>query len=504
MVDFKQPHNPPAQTALPPAARMNVSHANPSVFRATAAATGARRVALIVAAAFFMQNLDGVIIATSLPQMASAFGARPVDLNLGITAYMLSIAAFVPISGWAADRLGAKRVFAAAIVIFTLASVVCGLSQNLWQFTAARIVQGLGGALMTPVGRMVVLRSAEKADLLAATALLTWPALIAPVIGPALGGFVTTYASWRWNFFLNAPLGAAGVALVLVFVPNATLTARTRFDLPGFVLTSAALIAVLAGLGNLSGPHWVLGLLAVLAGLSLGVVAVRHLRRRKGPLLDLAPLETPTFAISTVDAGNLFRLTISATPFLLPLMFQVAFGLTAWTAGLYVLAYFGGNLLMKTVTTPALRRFGFRNVLIGNGALAGAAILACAALTPTTPAMIVVVVLLAAGVTRSMQFTALATLTFADIEPHLRGSSSTLSSMLQQVSMGLGVSLAAVLINGSQTLRGASRLGLADFRLAFVAVGLIAIAASALFLRLDADAGAEVSGHQPPRPSGAV
>jgi len=460
-------------------------------------ATRARRVALIVAAAFFMQNLDGVIINTSLPQMASVFGVRPADLNVGITAYMLSTAAFVPLSGWTADRLGAKRVFAAAIVIFTLASLVCGFSQNLWQFTAARIVQGLGGALMTPVGRMVVLRSAEKADLLAATALLTWPALIAPVIGPALGGFITTYVSWRWNFFLNAPLGAVGVALVLAFVPNSSLTARTRFDLPGFVLTSAALVALLAGLEGLSGPHWALAGLAVLAGLGLGAAAVRHLRRREGPLLDLAPLKTPTFTISTVGAGNLFRLTISATPFLLPLMFQVAFGLTAWTAGLYVLAYFGGNLLMKTVTTPALRRFGFRNVLIGNGVLAGASILACAALAPTTPAVIVVLVLLAAGLTRSMQFTALATLTFADIEPHLRGSSSTLSSMLQQGSIGLGIALAAVLINLSQSFRGADRLALADFRLAFLVVGVIALAASALFLRLDADAGAEVSGHRP-------
>ncbi|MHB8528371.1 MAG: MFS transporter [Caulobacteraceae bacterium] len=450
-----------------------------------------------MAAAFFMQNLDGVIIATSLPQMASVFRVGPADLNIGITAYMLSTAAFVPLSGWVADRLGAKRVFAAAIVIFTLASLVCGFSQDLWQFGAARIVQGLGGALMTPVGRMVVLRSAEKADLLTTTALITWPALIAPVIGPALGGFITTYVSWRWNFFLNAPLGAVGVALVLLFVPDSGLAARTRFDLPGFVLTSAALVALLGGLEGLSGPHWALAGLAVLAGLGLGAAAVRHLGRREGPLLDLAPLKTPTFTISTVDAGNLFRLTISATPFLLPLMFQVAFGLTAWTAGLYVLAYFGGNLLMKTVTTPALRRFGFRRVLIGNGVLAGSAILACAALAPTTPAVIVVLVLLAAGLTRSLQFTALATLTFADIEPHLRGSSSTLSSMLQQASIGLGVALAAALIKVSQNLRGADRLALADFRLAFLVVGMIALAASALFLRLAPDAGAEVSGHRP-------
>jgi EmrB/QacA subfamily drug resistance transporter len=459
--------------------------------------TGARRVALIVAAAFFMQNLDGVIINTSLPQMASVFRVGPADLNVGITAYMLSTAAFVPLSGWVADRLGARRVFAGAIVIFTLASVVCGLSQNLWEFSAARVVQGLGGALMTPVGRMVVLRSADKADLLAATALLTWPALIAPVIGPVLGGFITTYVSWRWNFLLNAPLGAVGVALVLAFVPGNRSTVRTRFDLPGFALTSAALVAILLGLEGLTGPRWTFAGFSVLTGLGLGAAAVRHLGRREGPLLDLSPLKVPTFTISTVDAGNLFRLTISATPFLLPLMFQVAFGLTAWAAGLYVLAYFAGNLLMKTVTTPALRRFGFRNVLVGNGVLAGAAILACAALTPTTPALIVVLVLLAAGLTRSMQFTALATLTFADIEAPLRGSSSTLSSMLQQLSIGLGIALAAVLINVSQSLRGADHLALADFRLAFIVVGLIAMAASALFLRLDADAGAEVSGRRP-------
>jgi EmrB/QacA subfamily drug resistance transporter len=443
---------------------VNVSQAERS---APVSTTNMRRVALIVAAAFFMQNLDGVIITTSLPQMAGVFRVRPADLNLGITAYMLSTAAFLPLSGWVADRLGAKRVFAAAIVIFTLASVVCGVSQDLWQFTSARIFQGLGGALMAPVGRMVVLRSAEKADLVAATALLTWPALIAPVVGPVLGGFITTYISWRWNFLLNAPLGAVGVVLVLAFVPNASHVVRTRFDLPGFVLSSAALVAILAGFEGLTGSNWAFAGVAVCAGLALGALAVRHLNRREGPLLDLEPLKVPTFTISTVDAGYLFRLAISATPFLLPLMFQVAFGLTAFTAGLYVLAYFGGNLLMKTVTTPALRLFGFRNVLIGNGVLAGASILACAAVSPTTPAAVTVMVLLAAGLTRSMQFTALATLTFADIEPRLRGSSSTLSSMLQQVSVGMGVAVAAVLINVSQSLRGASDWRFPTFALPF-------------------------------------
>jgi EmrB/QacA subfamily drug resistance transporter len=463
-----------------------------------ARAAGARRVALIVAAAFFMQNLDGAIINTSLPQMARAFHVRPADLNVGITAYVLATAAFVPMSGWLADRLGAKRVFAAAIVVFTLASLACGLAQDLWSFVAARAVQGLGGALMTPVGRMVVLKNAEKTDLLAATALITWPALIAPVVGPALGGFITTYVNWRWNFLLNIPLGAAGVALVLAFVPHGRDEGRGRFDFTGFVLTSASLIALLAGLEGLShGGAWLLSLAGVLSGVGIGALAIRHLRRHDAPLLELSPLKTPTFAISTVDAGNIFRLTIAATPFLLPLMFQVAFGLSAWMAGLYVLAYFAGNLLMKTVTTPALRRFGFRQVLVVNGALAGLSMLACALLAPATPTAVVIAVLLAAGLTRSMQFTALATLAFADVEAHQRASSSTLSSMLQQLSVALGVALAALLLNLSQAHRGGARLALADFHLAFLVVGAVALAASALFLRLPTDAGAEVSGHRP-------
>jgi MFS family permease len=349
---------------------------------------------------------------------------------------------------------------------------------------------------MTPVGRMVVLKSAEKADLLAATALITWPALIAPVVGPALGGFITTYFEWRWNFFLNVPLGAAGVALAIAFVPDSRDDRRSRFDIAGFVLTSASLIALLAGLeGVTQGRMLALSLGAALAGLAIGTLALRHLNAHAEPLLELSAFKVKTFAISTVDAGNIFRLTIAAAPFLLPLMFQVAFGLSAWGAGLYVLAYFAGNLLMKTVTTPLLQWFGFRRVLIVNGALAGVSMIACGFLTPATPTLAGGAVLLAAGLTRSMQFTSLATLTFADIEPHQRGSSSTLSSMLQQLSVALGVAAAAILLNLSQSIRGGTHLALADFRFAFVVVGFAALLASALFLRLAPDAGAEVSGH---------
>jgi EmrB/QacA subfamily drug resistance transporter len=464
----------------------------------TPAAIDVRRVALIVAAAFFMQNLDGAIINTSLPQMAASFQVRPVDLNIGITAYILAVAAFVPASGWVADRWGAKRVFAAAIAVFTLASLGCGMSQSLWQFILARIVQGLGGALMTPVGRMVVLRNARKTELLAATALITWPALIAPVIGPVLGGLITTYISWRWNFLLNAPLGFVGIALVMAIIPDLRDETRKRFDLLGFLQLSAALIALLWGLEGIArGEDLVWAGIVIAIGAGFGVAAIRHLRRTDQPLLLLSPCAVQTFAIATMTAGTLFRLTISATPFLLPLMLQIGFGLSPWAAGLYVLVYFGGNLLMKTVTTPALRRFGFRSVLIVNGGLAGLAMLACGFLTPSTPLALAVIVLLAAGLSRSMQFTALATLAFADIEPHQRASSSTLSSMMQQISMGLGVAAGAFLLNLSRGLRHAETLTLGDFRLAFVVVGLVALAASLLFARLPHSAGAEVSGHRP-------
>src|SRR5688572_9410084 len=359
----------------------------------------ARRVALIVAAAFFIQHLDGAIINTSLPQLAESFAVQPVDINIGITAYLLSMAAFVPLGGWIADRFGAKHVFATAIVIFAVASIGCGLAQTLWQFTGARIVQGAGAALMAPVGRIVVLRNTEKSALVDAIALTVWPALIAPVIGPLIGGLITTYISWRANFLINIPLGAIELALVLLFIPNHRENARTPFDATGFLLTAASLMALLYGLERLAladGDRLLaFGLIAL--GLILGLLAVVHMRRHTTPLLDLTTFRILTFRIATLVGGMTFRLTINATPFLLPLMLQVGFGLNPWQAGLYMLIYFGGNLAMKSVTKPMLSRFGFRNVLIGNGLGIALSVAACGLLTPATPWLLVVIVLFAAG-----------------------------------------------------------------------------------------------------------
>ncbi|AZO00531.1 DHA2 family efflux MFS transporter permease subunit [Mesorhizobium sp. M9A.F.Ca.ET.002.03.1.2] len=462
-------------------------------------ATAARRVALIVAVAFFMQLLDSTIISTSLPQMGASFGVPAVAMSIGITVYMLTMAVFVPLSGWLADRFGARNIFLVAIALFTLASIACGISQNLTQFVAARAVQGLGSALMTPVGRILVLRNAPKSELLNATALITWPALFAPVIGPVLGGFITTYLSWHWNFFINIPLGAAGLALVARFIPGDRDSETKPLDWPGFLLTSVGLACLLYGLERIAHPEdGALPTVALLAaGILIGWLAMRHLVRAKNPLLDLTAFKVQTFAISTLSGGTIFRVAINATPFLLPLLFQVGFGLRPVDAGMLILAYFLGNLGMKTVTTPTLRRFGFRPVLVINGVIASLSIMACAAISPQTPQALVVALMLIAGLTRSMQFTALNTLAFADVAAPQRSSAATLSSMLQQMALLFGVAVAAALLNLSQIARGGPALDLVDFRFAFLAIGAVGLMASFRFLVLPPAAGAEVSGHLP-------
>ncbi|WP_095091430.1 DHA2 family efflux MFS transporter permease subunit [Mesorhizobium sophorae] len=460
-------------------------------------ATNARRVALIVAIAFFMQLLDSTIISTSLPQMGASFGVPAVAMSIGITVYMLTMAVFVPLSGWLADRFGARNIFLLAIILFTLASLACGFSQNLTQFVAARVVQGLGSALMTPVGRILVLRNASKSELLNATALITWPALFAPVVGPVLGGFITTYLSWHWNFFINIPLGVIGLALVARFIPGDRDANPKPLDWPGFFLTSAGLACLLYGLERIAHPEdGVLPTVALIAfGVAIGWLAVRHLRRAPHPLLNLSSFKVLTFAISTLAAGTNFRVAINATPFLLPLLFQVGFGLSPVDAGMMILAYFLGNLGMKTVTTPTLRRFGFRSVLVVNGLIASASIMACAAISPQTPQALVILLMLIAGLSRSMQFTALNTLAFADIDAAQRSSAATLSSMLQQVAMLFGVAVAAAILNLSQIARDRPALDLVDFRIAFLAIGAIGLVAALRFLALPPGASAEVSGH---------
>jgi EmrB/QacA subfamily drug resistance transporter len=451
----------------------------------------------VVAGAFFMENLDGTVIATALPAMARSFAVPPVSLSLGITAYLLTLAVLIPASGWTADRFGTRRVFTSAIAVFTVASVLCGLCTGLWPFVAARVLQGVGGAMMVPVGRLSVLRSTEKRDLVRAVAFLTWPGLAAPVIGPPLGGFITAALGWRWIFLLNLPLGLVGLACALRFIPDIRAAERRPFDGVGFVLGGAALLALMGGLDALGRPGAALGPGAALAlaGLALGALAVRHAQRHAAPLIDLAAMRVPSFA-ATSTGGLLFRAGITSAPFLLPLMFQLGFGLSPVASGSLLLAVFAGNLGMKTFTTPILRRFGFRSVLVGNGVLAAASLLAVCVLDPATPRALVLAVLFAGGLCRSMQFTALNTLSYADVPQRLMSGANTLGSVLQQGSSGLGVAVGALALRAASALHGAPGPGAGEFRLAFAVMAAMTLLGLLPILRLPADVGAEVSGHR--------
>ena len=456
-------------------------------------------ISILVAAAFFMENLDGTVIATALPQMGKSFHVSPVDLNIGMTAYLLMLAVFIPISGWVADRVGARSVFVSAIAIFTVSSILCGLSNGIVTFTAARVIQGIGGAMMVPVGRLVVLRTTEKHNLIDAITFITWPGLIAPVVGPPLGGFITTYASWHWIFFLNVPLGIVGMALSSVLIPNLREDKVKPFDWIGFVLSASACVSFVYGmeLVGRESAQWRPTLIYLACGCALGVLSVLHFRRKSAPLLNLNLLKIKTFAI-TLQGGSLFRIAISVSPFLLPLMFQVGFGLNAFQSGLLMLGLFTGNLVMKTVTTPLLRRFGFRAVLTSNGMLTAIWMLGCAFLFPQTPRAIILFVLFVNGLCRSMQFTSLGTLAFADIPKPELSSATSFFSMITQMSMGMGVAVGAIALRVAGLLDGNS-IGsptTKEFHIAFILVSGLMVLATIDCFALDRDAGAAVSGHR--------
>jgi EmrB/QacA subfamily drug resistance transporter len=454
-----------------------------------------RLTAVIVACALFMQNLDSTVIATALPTMAKAFGADPVHMNVALTSYLLSLAVFIPASGWVADRFGTRTVFRAAIAVFTIGSVLCGRADSLAFLVAARVLQGIGGAMMVPVGRLVLLRTAPKNELVAAMAWLTMPALLGPVLGPPVGGFIVTYFSWRWIFDINVPIGIIGIILVSMFVEDVREPPRGRFDAIGLLLCGIALSGLMFGLETAGRGVVPRDLTEAMVG--VGLVAILgylvHAWHHPAPLLDLSLMRLPCFGVA-LSAMMLFRTGIGAIPFLLPLMLQVGFGDSAVQSGLITFASSAGALVMKPATQYALRAFGFRDTLVWNGVVSAVMIAICAAFRPTWPAAAIYAALLIGGFFRSLQFTAYNTLAYGDVPRSQMSSATSLYVTGQQLAATIGISAGAVSLEISRTLAGHVTPQPIDFSHAFLVVALFTLAAAPIALLMPRNAGDDLTG----------
>ncbi len=452
---------------------------------------------LIVASGLFMENLDSTVIATALPSIAHSLDEDPLRLNLAITSYLLSLAVFIPLSGWLADRFGARTVFSSAILVFTAGSIACGMSHSLGELVAARILQGIGGAMMVPVGRLVLLRTIPKDQLVNAMTYLTVPALLGPVMGPPVGGFIVTYYSWRWIFFINIPMGILGLLLTQRFIANTREDNPRPFDSRGFVLVGLGLAGLMFGFETLGRdllPREIVGALLVIGVIGIALYVI-HARRTPNRILDLGLFQYVTFRATTVG-GTLFRVGIGALPFLLPLMFQLGFGLTAFSSGLLTFTSAAGAMFMKMSAAPIIRAFGFRRVLIANTFIATSFIFSYALFKPDTPHALVIAALLAGGFFRSLQFTSLQTIAYAEILPTQMSQATTMVSVAQQLALSLGVGCGAMFLHLTLWWTGGA-LSAGSFAPAFVGVALLSVMSLPFFLALPLNAGEEISGRGP-------
>jgi EmrB/QacA subfamily drug resistance transporter len=452
--------------------------------------------ALIVATALFMENMDGTVLSTSLPAIARDLREDPIVLKLALTSYMLTLAVFIPASGWVADKLGARTVFCTAIATFVLGSILCGASTTLPELIAARCFQGLGGAMMVPVGRLVLLRSIPKSEMVDSLAYLTVPALIGPVVGPPLGGFITTYLHWRWIFWINVPIGLLGIVLTLKFIENVRERDVAAFDLGGFLLSGTGLLSLVFGMtiiGRGMAPGWAVAAL-IAAGAILLALYVRHARHAPAPILDLTLLKLPTFKAGVVG-GFLFRLGIGAIPFLMPLLLQLGFGLSPFQSGSLTFAAAAGAMAMKFTASRLLRRFGFRSILIGNAVISAVFLASYGLIGVNTPHALIFFGLLIGGFFRSLEFTALNAIGYSDVEQARMSRATSFASVSQQMSQAVGVAVAAASVQGVQWALSDAVLVPRDMQLSFFVVALVSLCSILFFARLGPDAGAEVSGH---------
>jgi len=443
----------------------------------------------LVAIAFFMQTLDGSILNTALPRMAADLGESPLHMQDVVVAYLLTVALLIPASGWLADRFGTQRVFIAAIALFSLGSLLCALAPSLRLLVAARVVQGVGGALLLPVGRLAILRAIPKGELLSVLAFVAVPGLLGPLVGPTLGGWIVQVATWHWVFLINLPVGAAGIALAARYMPDLR-GPRDQFDARGFGLFSAGLVLVtlaLQGLGERA-----IGAATSLLMLVLGVAAMAaywlHAVRIERPLFSPTLFRIPTFAVGVT--GNLFsRIGSGAMPFLMPLFLQLALGYSPADAGMSLIPTAVGAMLSKSFAAPLIRRVGYRRVLGINTLLVGGMIASFSLVGPGLPHGALLLWLGVFGVVNSLQFTAMNTLTLGDLGPVDASGGNGLLSVVMQLSMSLGVAAAASLLTafgGSGQAPGSAAI-LHAFHATFVSVGSVSAASALIFMQLRRD-----------------
>ena len=457
-----------------------------------------RTIALIVGAALFMETLDSTVLATALPSMARELGVSAPSLSIALTSYLISLAVFIPVSGRIADRFGARTVFRAAIVIFLMGSIACANAPTVAFLVVARFVEGIGGALMMPVGRLVLMRSVQKRDLIQASSWVLIPAVVGPIMGPPVGGLIITYLhSWRYIFYINVPIGLLGIVLVSLYIANTKGEVPAKTDYKGIFLSSLSLGLLLFGFELVSHDGaFALALSFLTIGALLGALYIYHARVARDPILDISLMRIPTFGTSVI-AGAITRLTQGAHPYLLPLMMQLGFGLSAAQSGLMTLATAVGSIAAKPVAPLLLRRFGFRDTLVVNGFFSSAGYVLCGLFRPGWPMPLMFLMMLAAGFFMSLQFTGYNTIAYDEIDQDRMGSATTFYTTFQQLMLSMGICAGAAALQGAMVLRGHHVPQFVDFTAAFWTVALVSLSATIWNRRFSHEAGTEISGHTP-------
>lgn len=459
-----------------------------------------RLIPMIVASPLFLQNLDTSVMATALPSIARSLAVEPLHLNLAITAYLLSLAVFLPVSGWCADRFGARRVFCAAIGFFALGSALCGAAFSLEQLVVYRILQGLGGAMMVPTGRLILLRSVPKSQMVAAMVWFTVPPVFGRMAGPLFGGLIVTWTSWRWIFLVNVPFGLLAIAMAMHFVPDSSDKVAAEpppFDRGGFVLlalTLSGLLGALELIGKHIAPDVVIAALA-LVGAGSAWLYVRRSLHMAEPLIDLRILRFRAFRASVIG-GMPIRVAVGASPFLLPLMFQLGFGYTPMQSGLMTVATAVGSLCTRPLTAYVLRNFRFRTVLVGCTVGLGLSYASYGLFTPASPYAAMFVALMIGGLVNSMALVALSSMGFSSVPKPRLSHATALSVMSQQLSLSIGVVFASSLVAVTAWWHGGDSAHLTDrdFHFAFFAIGFATLLSLLSFVRLAPDEGADLKG----------